>query len=378
MSMQKITTIIFLILLSVGRFVLQADLMANEPELPAMEAIRISDDGKGFVFADSKQRFFPWGFNYIGKFGRIVEDDWETDWTGVEKDFVEMKKLGANVCRLHLQLATYMKSPDEVDQTQIQLLKNILNIGQKNGIYLKLTGLNCFRLDKIPEWYDKLSEQDRWKVHARFWEEISKASANHPAVFCYDLMNEPVIGKVKEGEHPWLTGELEGFYFVQRISNQPGKRKPRKIASDWVELMVQSIRKNDKQHLVTVGVIPFAMIFPKAKPIFYSEESLKHLDFVSVHFYPKKGEVSKAVEALKVYDLGKPLVVGEVFPLQCSIKELDEFINQTNTIADGWIAHYFGYSIEEHKKGARPSGELSAAFLEYWKKKGGSIKASSN
>ena len=39
------------------------------------------------------------------------------------------------------------------------------------------------------------------------------AFAGHPAVFCYDLMNEPIIGgPAKEGEPRWVGGELDGFY----------------------------------------------------------------------------------------------------------------------------------------------------------------------
>ena len=90
----------------------------------------------------------------------------------------------------------------------------------------------------MPSWYDGLPESERWDVQARFWEAIARTCAGHPAVFCYDLMNEPVITKPKEGEHPWLAGELEGFYFVQRISNEPKGRTSQAIAEAWVEKLV--------------------------------------------------------------------------------------------------------------------------------------------
>ncbi len=63
----------------------------------------------------------------------------------------------------------------------------------------------------------------------------------HPAVFCYDLMNEPVITPAKPGEHPWLTGEMGGFHFVQRISNQPGARSQAEIAAAWAGQMTQAM-----------------------------------------------------------------------------------------------------------------------------------------
>jgi len=79
--------------------------------------------------------------------------------------------------------------------------------------------------------------------------------------------------------------------------------------------------------------------------------------------------------ALAVYDIGKPLVVEEIFPLSCSPEELDEFIDGARPRVDGWISHYFGNSIEEHDAGAEPGGEATARFLEYWRDKGKEIQA---
>ena len=347
----------------------------SSPTAPSMERVRISEDGLKFVMADSGAKFTPWGFNFVGEFGRIVEEYWEDDWSGVEQDFQRMRALGANVVRLHLQVGTYMKTAREVDSDALDLLRRTLDLGQRCGLYLDLTGLGCYHLNSVPLWFDKLSESERWDVQERFWEAIAETCAGHPAVFCYDLMNEPVVGKAKEGQHPWLLGELEGFYFVQRISNDPKDRERQAIAEAWVEKMVRAIRKHDPDGLITVGVIPWAHVWPTAKPLFYSPKVARHLDFASVHFYPKKGEVEKALAALSVYDIGKPLVVEETFPLSCSLEEMDEFVEGGKIRVDGWISHYFGNSIVEHEAGAKPSGQVTAQFLKYWKDKGTTIRA---
>ena len=100
-----------------------------------------------------------------------------------------------------------------------------------------------------------------------------------------------------------------------------------------------------------MGVIPWAMVWPNAKPIFYSPEARASLDFVSVHFYPKKGQVDKALAALAVYDIGKPLVIEETFPLECSIEEMARVHRAAQRQpADGWISFYWGQTIEENKK----------------------------
>ena len=58
-----------------------------------MPRVRVSDDGKAFALAGSGERFVPWGFNYLGKFEHLAEEDWDTPagWKRVEADFREMR-----------------------------------------------------------------------------------------------------------------------------------------------------------------------------------------------------------------------------------------------------------------------------------------------
>ena len=342
-----------------------ASLSAQTP----MESVRVSDDHTHFVLQKSGQRFTPWGFNYLGEFDTILEEYWGEKWADIEEDFREMKKLGANVVRVHLQLSTYLSAPDKTRPDQLARLRKLLDLAQSMGLYVDVTGLGCYHLAQVPPWLDALPEAERWEVQARFWQAIAETCRGHPAVFCYDLINEPVITEAKKGEHPWLTGELGGFYFVQRICNQPGKRTQAEVAAAWVKKMTTAIREVDADHLITVGVIPWAMVWPTAKPVFYAPEAAKHLDFVSVHFYPQAGKVKEALAALKVYDIGKPMVVEEIFPLSCSQAEMEAFIDGASGMVEGWISHYFGKSIADYRKETDIKSALISQFLDYWQKK---------
>ncbi|MEZ6130289.1 MAG: hypothetical protein R3C59_16520 [Planctomycetaceae bacterium] len=74
-----------------------------------MEWVRVSDDNKGFVLAESGKPFIPWGFNYDHESdGTLIDDYWDDQWPTVESAFREMKGLGANVVRIHLQLGRFM------------------------------------------------------------------------------------------------------------------------------------------------------------------------------------------------------------------------------------------------------------------------------
>jgi hypothetical protein len=157
---------------------------------------------------------------------------------------------------------------------------------------------------------------------------------------------------------------------VQRLTLDFAGRKPTAIATAWVDKMVAAVRKHDREHLVTVGVIPWAMTWPKAKSIVYCSEASKNLDFVSVHFYPRRGEVDEALDALKVYDIGKPIVIEEMFPLNCPVSDLDLFVERSRRTAAGWIGFYWGKTVSEYKQAKGGIADaITLDWLEYFTRK---------
>ena len=329
-----------------------------------LELIRPSKDGTGFVRAESGGKFVAWGFNYDhDDSGRLIEDYWQQEWPTVVEDFKEMKALGANVVRIHLQVARFMNRPQEPNEAALRQLARLVDLAEQTGLYLDLTGLGCYHKQDVPQWYDAMGEAERWDVQALFWEAVARTCAESPAIFCYDLMNEPIAPGGDQKQTEWLLGELGGKFFVQRITLDPAGRTAKQVAKTWVDKLVAAIRKHDDRHMITVGVIPWAHTWPGAKPLFYSPEVGENLDFASVHFYPKKGEVEKALTALAVYDVGKPLVVEEMFPLNCGTEELDAFVDGSRKIADGWIGFYWGKTIDEY---AARGGDLAAAVTKSW------------
>ena len=310
---------------------LMATSVAQAADPGALSWIRVNTEGRGFVSGAKGKAFRPWGVNYDHNenTGGLIEDYWADQWGVIVEDFNEIRELGANVVRIHLQTCRFMQSPDSVNQANLDRLARLLQLAEETGLYLDITGLGCYHKQDLPAWYSELPEAKRWAVQARFWEAIANTCRNSPAVFCFDLMNEPLVSGEQQTE--WLTGELSGKYFVQRLNLDPAGRSREEIAKAWVERMIAAIRKHDQRHLITIGVIPWALTFPKARPFFYAPEVGGKLDFVSVHFYPRKGEIDKALAALKVYQDGKPVVIEETFPLRSSIDELVQFIDEANS-----------------------------------------------
>ena len=120
--------------------------------------------------------------------------------------------------------------------------------------------------------------------------------------------------------------------------------------------MVAAIHKQDKQHLITVGMLPAWGVSQKAVG--------PELDFIAVHIYPEKGKVDQALRTLKRFDVGKPIVIEETFPLSCTTTELRHFLLESRTLAAGWIGHYPNESLAELRS-LRQSKKLSTSQGSY-------------
>lgn len=330
---------------------------------PKLAWICPSEDKSHFVREGTKDRFVAWGFNYDrDEAGRLLEDYWAEEWATVAGDFREMKQQGANVVRVHLQLSCFMKGREQVEEKNLARLGNLVRLAEETGIYLDVTGLGCYRKQDVPAWYDALEESARWDVQARFWRAVAEVCKNSPAIFCYDLMNEPVASGDRKGD--WLPGEpLEGKYYVQRLTTEMRGRKEQDIARAWIAKLAAAIRSVDSRHMITVGVIPWEQVFKTAKPTFYAREVCEPLDFVSVHLYPKEGKLEDDLAVLKVYEIGKPLVIEEIFPLSASSEATQTFMERSRAHADGWLSFYWGKPAAEYEK---QKGDMKAAIVASW------------
>src|ERR1035437_7488811 len=335
------------------------------PTNGALDWIKVSKDKHGFVCASSGQKFIPWGFNYDRDYkSRLLEDYWEAEWPTVVEDFHEMKQLGANVVRVHLQFAKFMDAPDRPNEKALERLGRLVKLAEETRLYLDLTGLACYRKQDVPAWYDALGEAERWKAQARFWEAVAEGCAASPAIFCYDLMNEPIVPGGKRTPGDWLTGELGGFVYCQYISLDQRGRPRSKIACDWAARLGAAIRKHDQRHLVTIGLLHNSLGTEGGLSGFVPRTIATNLDFISVHLYPKTGQLEEDLKTLQGFQIGKPVVVEETFPLGCSPAELQEFIGRSKRSAAGWIGFYWGQTPAELSKSTNIGDTLTAAWLK--------------
>ncbi len=340
-----------------------------------LDWVKVSNDGTGFVRVNSDQRFVPWGFNYDHEGdGRLLEDYWDDQWPLVESAFSEMKGLGANVVRIHLQFGKFMDSPTEPSQHALDQLSRLIKLAEQTGLYLDVTGLGCYHKQDVPPWYDKLSEPDRWAAQALFWNAVAKTCAASPAIFCYDLMNEPVVPGGDKQRDDWLGPGFGDKHFVQFIALDRQNRNRSLVARDWIRTLVAAIRQHDRRHLITVGLVPWSLDRPGMTSGFVPEEIADDLDFIAMHIYPETGKLDEAMETLKGFAAaGKPVVIEETFPLKCGADELGEFMDRSQQYATGWIGFYWGKTPDEIRPAKSVSESLTLGWLELFERKGDSI-----
>jgi hypothetical protein len=330
--------------------------------------IKVSTNKHGFVCASSGRPFIPWGFNYDRDYkSRLLEDYWETEWPTVVQHFRQMKQLGANIVRVHLQFAKFMDAPDRPNQTSLQRLGRLVNLAEQTGLYLDCTGLGCYRKQDVPAWYSGLGETERWEAQARFWEAIAVHCAGSPAIFCYDLMNEPIVPEGKRAPGDWLTGELGGFNYCQFVSLDQAERSRPDIARRWVAQLADAIRRHDQRHLITVGLLPNSLETSAFASGFVPRKIAEHLDFVCVHIYPKSGRLKEDLKLLRGFGVGKPVVIEETFLLRCTAKELGQFIDGSRKYAAGWMGFYWGQTPEELSRSTNIGDSLTAAWLKLFR-----------
>lgn len=290
------------------------------------EVVQVTSDLDGFILHPSGQRFIPWGHNYasVDLISRLAADP-----ERVAREFVAMKAAGTTVARIHPEMPLLIKGPKEADPKGLKLLTQLLKIAADTNIRLQITGLACYSIDKRLDWYDGMNEEERWAVQAFFWETIAKACAQSPAVFAFDLLNEP--GAIGKAENGWYTGRMGDVEFCQFLTLDPQNRSGDEIFSTWTRQMIAAIRKHDPNCLVTMGMLPFPGAY---------RGLAEQLDFTSPHIYPQSGKVDEALSLLKKFEWGIPIVIGETFPLSCGVDEERAFLLQSRPFAQGWIGHW--------------------------------------
>lgn len=368
---------------------------------PKMGLIAVGPDGKSFIEQSSGQRYTPFGVNYYDPNTGWAPKIWrQFDPNHVTRHFEVMRDLGVNCARVFLTAATFQPDVNTIDERALAKLDTLIGIARRHGIRLILTGPDHW--EGSPAYW----KPDRWagaealKALDNFWRTLGHRYRGEPAIFAWDLLNEPHLPWFAETWRPlwnqWLQAKYETWEKLKAAwageikesdswgsiavaEDKAGKDNPRlldwqlfreHLADQWVRRQVEAIRQADPTHLVTVGYIQWSYPLirtgnPSLYAAFNPQRQTRWLDFLSIHFYPLLGRPLESKDAwdknlaylqsvLAYCHIGKPVVLEEFgwygggAPRgQPSLTEDEQDrwivaeIEVTRRLSDGWLSWPF-------------------------------------
>jgi len=180
----------------------------------------------------------------------------------ISKDFSQLQEMGLNMVRIFVPYEEFGKAA--VNSAKLIKLNKLLDIADKYDIKVLVT---------LFDFYGNYELMD-WTLTHRHAETIVSALKDHPALFGWDIKNEPDL-------------DFES-------------RTKEKVLA-WLEEMIIRIRAWDPQHPVTIGWSSAA-----AAP-----NMAKQVDFVSFHYYLEPSEFAQTYKALRKSVGGKPILLSE-------------------------------------------------------------------
>ncbi len=356
----------------------------------------IEVDGFGFRNSTTGTPWVPVGVNYDHDAeGRLIEDYWHEEWMRVVGDFKEMADLGFTVVRIHLQFGKFMKSPTTLHESQLKQLDKVIALAERLGLRLDITGLAHYRKEDIPEWFLLQTDAQMIETERMFWSTIATRYAQEPAIFCYDLQNEPIVNLTNTDEivGPPFIGVEGTYHFInlkgrdvstpwtEWIQSKYGTEKalgaawldfPRKgetfdsiqmpgaldkqrakdlvefghdRARTWTRRMVEAIREKDHRHLITIGLLPDSLPFGDFYASFPPQALVDLLDFISVHIHLRESEDSdNSLESemiLRAAYVGKPVLMEE-FSMLIQPERASRFLERSRSSVSGYLGYYWG------------------------------------
>jgi len=350
-----------------------------------MEFIQVDNDRIGFKEKGTGKRFTPFGCNYFDPATGWAPHLWQRfSPERTERHFAQMEDLGVNTARVFLTIASFMTESGELSRAGMEKADRMVAIARKRGIRVEFAGPDHW--EGVPDWAKRHFDEEanayfldgEW-VHRlkEFWRQFARHYRDEPAVFSFDLLNEPwlkwdsqlvrrIWGGPPPEEHSDETGD-DAFVIWRE-----------QVVWEWTKELLSSIREEDPNRLVTIGFhqlsLPHDPGSGHAIPGFHAKKLSPLLDYVAMHWYPYSTQdhvrphraddpTDRNIDIIRAsiqhaYS-GKPIVIeefgwyggdrvfswGEQLPFvseEVQTQWCRKVVERTRDLASGWLT--WGYS----------------------------------
>lgn len=273
-----------------------------------MKIIEAHPSGWGFREKGGETTFTPWGCNYYDPFTGWSPRLWEQfDADRVRAHFDDIRALGGNIVRVFATIANVMDGPTRTSATGLAKMESMLELAGDAGLRVIWSGPSLW--EGAPAWWNELTPYEGYArpdliaAQQIAWRGIGRAMRGHPALFAYELHNEPFV--------PWRASPaLREQWTAWRAQHAPSapedlpvpkeplcwdwiadfQRFREHIAVNYTRQMTTAIREVDDTHMITFGLhqksAPFDWYPPDPYTAFNPHQLVELVDYTSVHFYP--------------------------------------------------------------------------------------------
>ncbi|UCF16594.1 MAG: beta-galactosidase, partial [Phycisphaerales bacterium] len=321
----------------------------------------------------------------------------------VAEHFRVMSELGVNCARVFLTAGSFQPSAETVEQQALAKLDKLVEIARENEIRLILTGPDHWEGQPAYWKPDRFAGEAALQALECFWDVVGRRYRGEPAIFAWDLLNEPHLPWFAEPWrsrwNEWLHKTYENWEGLEAAwgdelveadrwgdvsvpEDRAENGNPRlrdwqlfreSLADQWVRRQVDAVRRADPTHLVTVGYIQWSYPMvrsggPGRYAAFNPHRQARWLDFITIHFYPTLGSPFKSGETweknisylgavLAYCHTDRPVVLGEFgwygggapqhhpyLSEEQQARWIAAEIEATRLLADGWLSWPFADS----------------------------------
>ncbi|MBD3288851.1 cellulase family glycosylhydrolase, partial [candidate division KSB1 bacterium] len=356
------------------------------------EFIQVADDNWHFETSVSRQAFLPFGVNYYdpGTHHSEPYDAFDVigafDSTDVDRQLGKIRELGANIVRIFLTVKSFEPELFTLNEASFQKLDKLIAIAKKHHLRIIFDLINDWEGTAPWESWELYAEETTLQGYEFYLEALAERYRDEPAIFAWSLKNEPYVRGPDSGimgdlwipyvqfkygseanlaaawsDYPRSGETWESIRQPDHASeyvplNSPGNQRlydyqlfREDIAYNWVRRMSAALRRNDPNHMITIGLDQHSVpilnaVSEKTYTGFNPIKIAPLIDYVSIHAYNwwDFSTVNEFIKAIARFSYaGKPVLVEEF-----NLKQTGATILPLMDSTIGWL-HWAAYDVPE-------------------------------